>query len=48
MGHHVTVFHRGRHEVDLPGGVSHIHGNLADLPPELQRRRRMWWSIYGR
>ena len=37
LGHHVTVCHRGEHEADLPGGVSHIHGSLADPPPELQR-----------
>jgi len=37
LGHHVTVFHRGGHEADLPAGVTHIHGSLLDPPPELQR-----------
>ena len=37
LGHEVTVFHRGEHEVDLPGGVCHIHGSLADPPAELRR-----------
>ena len=33
LGHQVTVFHRGGHEAELPGSVSHIHGSLADPPP---------------
>jgi len=26
-GHEVAVFHRGEHEIDLPEGVRHIHGD---------------------
>jgi len=37
LGHVVAVFHRGEHEAELPGGVSHFHGSLADPPPELRR-----------
>jgi len=36
LGHQVTVFHRGEHEADLPDGVRHIHGSLADPPSELR------------
>jgi nucleoside-diphosphate-sugar epimerase len=35
LGHEVTIFHRGEHEADFPGGVRHIHGELKTLPPEL-------------
>src|SRR5215475_12804657 len=34
LGHDVTVFHRGEHEVELPAGVRHLHGDFADLPRE--------------
>lgn len=37
-GHSVTVFHRGKHEANLPPQVSHIHGDqaqLAQFKPEL-------------
>jgi nucleoside-diphosphate-sugar epimerase len=37
LGHQVTVFHRGRHEADLPAGVRRIHGTLEDPPEELRR-----------
>jgi nucleoside-diphosphate-sugar epimerase len=37
QGHEITVFHRGEHEADLPGGVRHIHGSLTDPPAELRR-----------
>src|SRR2546423_10855052 len=30
-GHEVAVFHRGEHEVDLPGSVRHIHGDRAAI-----------------
>jgi len=26
-GYDVTIFHRGTHEIDLPEGVGHIHGD---------------------
>ena len=26
-GHEVAIFHRGEHEIDLPEGVRHIHGD---------------------
>jgi nucleoside-diphosphate-sugar epimerase len=32
LGHDVTVFHRGRTEVDLPAAVTHVHGDRAQLP----------------
>ena len=32
MGHDVTVFHRGRHEADLPASVRHIHAEEAGMP----------------
>ncbi len=31
MGHDVTIFHRGEHEVDLPEGVRHLHGARAEM-----------------
>lgn len=31
-GHHVTVFHRGRKEADLPQDVTHYHSDLAGIP----------------
>ncbi|HEX2080063.1 MAG TPA: hypothetical protein VHG08_20340 [Longimicrobium sp.] len=31
-GHHVTVYHRGRHEPDLPGSVRHVRSPDAALP----------------
>lgn len=34
-GHEVTVFHRGEHEAELPPGVCHVHGDLANPPREL-------------
>jgi nucleoside-diphosphate-sugar epimerase len=35
LGHHVTVFHRGEHEAELPAGVRHLHGDLTNCPREL-------------
>jgi nucleoside-diphosphate-sugar epimerase len=38
-GHHVTVFHRGTTQADLPGGVASIHGDrdrLRDAADELR------------
>lgn len=37
LGHEVTVFHRGNHEIDLPDGVRHVHGDFADPPLEILR-----------
>ena len=37
LGHAVTIFHRGEHEVDLPDSVRHLHGSLTDPAPELRR-----------
>ena len=31
LGHAVTVFHRGRHEADLPTTVGHLHGDRSQL-----------------
>lgn len=31
-GHHVTVYHRGRHEPDLPGDVVHVRSPRASVP----------------
>ncbi|HEY2015307.1 MAG TPA: NAD-dependent epimerase/dehydratase family protein, partial [Bryobacteraceae bacterium] len=36
LGHAVTVFHRGEHEAELPEGVRHLHGDLANPPEELR------------
>ena len=36
LGHSVTVFHRGRHEADLPEGVARIHGDIARPPSSLR------------
>ncbi len=36
LGHHVTVFHRGEHEAELPEGVRHIHGDFNQPPRELR------------
>jgi len=36
LGHEVTVFHRGQHEIDPPAGVRHVHGDVAALPSELR------------
>lgn len=32
LGHEVTVFHRGEHEAEVPEGVRHLHGDLAQVP----------------
>jgi nucleoside-diphosphate-sugar epimerase len=34
LGHEVSVFHRGEHEVELPSSVRHIHGDFQRLPRE--------------
>jgi nucleoside-diphosphate-sugar epimerase len=31
-GHDVAVFHRGKHEIELPAAVRHIHGDRASIP----------------
>jgi nucleoside-diphosphate-sugar epimerase len=31
-GHEVTVFHRGKHEPNLPPGVRHVHSPAAEFP----------------
>jgi nucleoside-diphosphate-sugar epimerase len=31
-GHHVTIYHRGRHETELPEAVRHIHSPQAGIP----------------
>jgi len=36
LGHEVTVFHRGRHEPDLPAGVRRLHGDFSRPPRELR------------
>jgi len=36
LGHQVTVFHRGEHEVSLPDGVRHVHGDFQHPPRELR------------
>jgi nucleoside-diphosphate-sugar epimerase len=35
LGHEVTVFHRGDHEAELPAGVRHVHGDIANPPREV-------------
>lgn len=30
LGHEVTVFHRGKHETDIPPDLKHIHGSWKD------------------
>jgi len=37
LGHQITVFHRGKHEAELPTGVNHLHGDMANPPLELRR-----------
>jgi nucleoside-diphosphate-sugar epimerase len=39
LGHEVTVFHRGEHEVQMPDGVRHVHGDLAHPPDALRQLR---------
>ncbi|MGZ3678150.1 MAG: NAD-dependent epimerase/dehydratase family protein [Ktedonobacterales bacterium] len=41
QGHEVTVFHRGRTEHDLPDGIRHLHGSLADLADFSQEFSRL-------
>jgi len=36
LGHHVTVFHRGEHEAELPPGVTHLHGDFHNPPRALR------------
>jgi nucleoside-diphosphate-sugar epimerase len=47
LGHEITVFHRGEHEVELPAGVRHLHGDFGHLPgdafhPEPDAVVHMW------
>ena len=35
LGHAITVFHRGEHEIEFPPGVRHVHGDLALLSREV-------------
>ena len=38
-GHDVAIFHRGEHEIDLPEGVRHIHGDrdrIAEQRPAIE------------
>jgi len=35
LGHEVTVFHRGQHEVQLPAGVRDVRGDFAHPPSEV-------------
>jgi nucleoside-diphosphate-sugar epimerase len=32
MQHDITLFHTGRHEVDLPPAIRHVHSDLGGLP----------------
>src|SRR5262249_20802552 len=32
LGHHITVFHRGEHEPELPSEVRHVHSPSAGFP----------------
>src|SRR5579872_4740302 len=32
LGHEITVFHRGEHAADLPGGVRVLRGDFEKLP----------------
>jgi nucleoside-diphosphate-sugar epimerase len=34
LGHDVAVYHRGKHEPDLPHGVRHVHSPAAAMPVE--------------
>ena len=51
-GCEVSIYHRGTHEVDLPGSVLHIHGdpfNLSDLERDLGKSTfDVVISSYGR
>jgi nucleoside-diphosphate-sugar epimerase len=41
LGHDVTVFHRGTSEPDLPPGVAHVHGDIADVDLQLDDLRAL-------
>jgi 2'-hydroxyisoflavone reductase len=41
-GHHVTVFNRGRRQVDLPGAVAHLQG---DRNGQLEALRGGRWDV---
>ena len=32
QGHEVTLYHRGRHEAELPAAIRHIHSARAGIP----------------
>jgi uncharacterized protein YbjT (DUF2867 family) len=41
LGHEVVVFHRGQHEVELPPGVRHLHGDFTQIRTRRATRRPM-------
>ena len=48
-GHRVTVFHRGRHEGDLPSEVEHIHvEETAAVDPSDRRQLRRYRGTFER
>ncbi len=40
-GRDVTVFHRGEHEPDLPAGVRHVHGDVANFEAHVDELRAL-------
>lgn len=47
LGHEVTVFHRGRHETDLPREVKHLHGDWEN-PRDFAQQLPRFVSEFGR
>jgi nucleoside-diphosphate-sugar epimerase len=41
QGNDVTIFHRGETETNLPGNVSHVHGDFANFPNHLDELRQL-------
>jgi nucleoside-diphosphate-sugar epimerase len=40
-GHEVVVFHRGEHELNLPDGVRHLHGDVSEIAPRSKELRAL-------
>jgi nucleoside-diphosphate-sugar epimerase len=45
QGHALTLYHRGRHPIDISPGVAEIHADLADLTKHADRLRAQHFDV---